>query len=288
MIAVAEPVVITSELGARLLQKPALVLSGAGLSTDSGIPDYRSPESLAKKHTPMTFQRFRADEAARRHYWARSHVGWTNMRSVRPNSGHQAVADLQNLGAVTGVVTQNVDGLHQRAGSTEVLELHGTLSQVRCLSCRRAEPMDSFQQRQAELNPGFDERAARVNPDGDVELDPSQTTEFRPAACLHCDGVLKTDVVFFGENVPAAVVSRAWQLLEEADSLLVLGSSLTVFSGYRFVDGARKAGKPVFIVNDGPTRADEIADLKLEGRLGTILPQVVSQVERLHGRSAAR
>lgn len=288
MIAVDGPAVITSELAARLLQKPALVLSGAGLSTDSGIPDYRSPESLARNHTPMTFQRFRDDAAARRHYWARSHVGWTNMRKVQPNPGHQAVASLQELGVVTGVVTQNVDGLHQRAGADDVLELHGTLSRVRCLNCRRTEPMTSFQRRQAELNPDFEQQAGRVNPDGDVELDPEQTSGFRPAACLHCGGVLKTDVVFFGENVPAEVVSRAWQMLEEAESLLVLGSSLTVWSGYRFAEGAARNGKPVFIVNDGPTRADDMAELKLEGRLGTILPQLVSQVERLRGRVSSR
>lgn len=283
-MAVNETSIVSSELAGRLLQRPALVLSGAGLSTDSGIPDYRSPEALARNHTPMTFQRFRDDESARRHYWARSHVGWANMRSVVPNMGHQAVADLQNLGTVTGVVTQNVDGLHQRAGSGDVLELHGTLSQVRCLDCRLAEPMASFQRRQAELNPGFEQLAARLNPDGDVELEAAETQDFKPAVCLHCGGVLKTDVVFFGENVPAGVVTRAWQMLEGAASLLVLGSSLTVWSGYRFVEGAHKVGKPVFIVNDGPTRADELAELKLEGRLGVILPEVVSATQRLRGR----
>src|SRR5690554_270862 len=284
MIAVISKDVMSQELAGRLLQMPALVLSGARLSTDSGIPDYRSPESLARKHTPMTFQRFRGEAEARRHYWARSHVGWANMRSVQPNSGHKAVAELQALGVVSGVITQNVDGLHQRAGSSDVLELHGTLSRVRCLHCRRTEPMQSFQRRQAELNPDFSRRAARLNPDGDVELQPDQTEDFEPAVCLHCGGVMKTDVVFFGENVPADVVDRAWQMLEEADSLLVLGSSLTVFSGYRFAEGAVRRGKPVFIINDGPTRADELASLKMEGRLGTILPQVVSHVERLQGR----
>lgn len=264
-------------LAQQLQQRPALVLSGAGLSTESGIPDYRSPEALARPREPMRFQEFRSDERARQHYWARSHVGWSHMRRVEPNAGHYAVAELQQAGAASGVLTQNVDGLHQRAGSTDVIELHGSLARVRCLECRQTESMSSFQNRLRELNPGYSEQAAQLNPDGDVELTRDDTRNFRLAACLNCGGVLKTDVVFFGENVPKPIVEQAWRELAAADSLLVLGSSLTVFSGFRFAERAHRDGKPVFIINDGPTRADEFAELKLEGRLGTLLPQLAAE-----------
>lgn len=267
-----------ADLAERLKAGPALVLSGAGLSTESGIPDYRSPEALARPREPMRYQAFVAEEAARQHYWARSHVGWRSMRSVEPNAGHHAVTELQRLGVVTAVLTQNVDGLHQRAGSSNVVELHGSLARVRCLNCRRAEPMASFQRRLQHLNPGYALRAAQLNPDGDVELDETDTRGFRLANCLNCGGPLKTDVVFFGENVPAAVVDQAWQLLDDAESLLVLGSSLTVFSGYRFAERAHRDGKEVLIINDGPTRADELAALKLEGRLGVLLPALVTEL----------
>ena len=267
-----------AELAARLEARPALVLSGAGLSTESGIPDYRSPEALARAREPMRYQAFVADSAARQHYWARSHVGWSTMCRVEPNAGHHAVSELQKLGVVTGVLTQNVDGLHQRAGSSNVLELHGSLARVRCLNCRQPETMTSFQRRLRELNPGYARQAAQLNPDGDVELNREDTRGFRAASCLNCGGPLKTDVVFFGENVPKPVVEQAWQLLAGAESLLVLGSSLTVFSGYRFAERAHREGKAVLIINDGPTRADEFADLKLEGRLGTLLPELVREL----------
>lgn len=269
------------ELAGELLRFPALVLSGAGISTDSGIPDYRSKESLARNRTPMTFQRFSRSADERRHYWARSHAGWLHMRQVEPNAGHEAVARLEAAGLVTGVLTQNVDGLHQRAGSKEVLELHGSLATVRCLNCGQTEPMRQFQERLAELNPDFSQADARLNPDGDVELEPGQTADFTVADCLNCAGVMKTDVVYFGENVPAARVDRAFQMLADADSVLVLGSSLAVRSGLRFAERAHAGNKPVFIINDGPTRADGIAQLKLEGRLGELLPELLHQAEQL-------
>lgn len=264
------------DLALALMDDPALVLSGAGLSTESGIPDYRSPQALARKREPMRYQLFRTSSRARRHYWARSHVAWQAMRTVRPNPGHFAVRQLELAGAVTGVITQNVDGLHQAAGSEDVLELHGTLSRVRCLDCGEREGMDAWQARLGTLNPGFTQLQAAANPDGDAELTESQTAAFNVAHCLNCGGVMKTDVVFFGENVPVPVVERAWALLEAADSLLVLGSSLTVWSGYRFAEGAVQRGKPLFIINDGPTRADGLAVLKLSGRLGTVLPAVAA------------
>ncbi len=266
------------DLAARLRQRPALVLSGAGISTDSGIPDYRSPEALARPREPMRFQQFQASGVVRQHYWARSHVGWAHMRQVEPNAGHFAVAELQSAGVVTAVLTQNVDGLHQRAGSGDVVELHGSLARVRCLNCRQTEPMREFQRRLRELNPGFADQAAVINPDGDVELDEQQTSGFTVATCLNCGGVLKTDVVFFGENVPRPIVEQAWQLLAEAGSLLVLGSSMTVFSGFRFAERAQREGKEVLIINDGPTRADDFASVKLEGRLGDLLPALVRRI----------
>lgn len=266
-------------LAEQLRTRPALLLTGAGISTDSGIPDYRSPAALANPREPMRFQTFLRDQTARQHYWARSHVGWKHMSVVQPNSGHIACARLQAAGLATGVLTQNVDGLHQLAGSTEVLELHGTISQVRCLSCRQTEPMTSYQSRLLRLNPGFSAQAGALNPDGDTELAPEDTAGFQVADCLNCGGIMKTDVVFFGENVPAPVVSAAWKMLQEAKSLLVLGSSLTVRSGYRFVEGAYQQDKPVFIINDGQTRADDLALIKLEGRLAPLLDSLLELLD---------
>ncbi|HKI56381.1 MAG TPA: NAD-dependent protein deacetylase [Trueperaceae bacterium] len=263
-----------------LAGRRVLVLSGAGLSTESGIPDYRGPDSARRKGTPITYQEFTRSEAARRRYWARSFLGWPAMRAKRPNDGHRAIARLEHAGVVCGVLTQNVDGLHHAAGSRRVLELHGTLASVRCLRCDRLEPRDAVQHRLAAANPDFAGHEATMAPDGDAELAPDLEAGFEPVRCRGCGGVLKPDVVFFGENVPRPRLERSWAMLADAGVLLVLGSSLTVRSGYRYVVRAAAEGLPVAIVNDGPTRGDGDASVRLGGRLGRVLPALS---ERLLG-----
>lgn len=252
----------------------ALVLSGAGISTESGIPDYRGPSSAGRERRPITYQEFVRSEDARRRYWARSFAGWPFMEARRPNAGHRAVAALEAAGLVDGVVTQNVDGLHQRAGSRTVVELHGSLREVRCLRCGAVEARAALQERLAALNPGFVEAAPRYAPDGDADVPDDVVASFRVAPCAVCGGVLKPQVVFFGENVPPATYEAARDMVDAARSLVVVGSSLAVRSGYRFVLQAKGAGKPVAVLNDGPTRADGDADVKVEGRLGELLPDL--------------
>lgn len=242
-----------------------LVLSGAGVSTESGIPDYRGPTSVQR--TPMTYQAFVGSASARRRYWARSHLGWEVIGSAQPNRGHAAVAALQAKGQLHAIITQNVDGLHQAAGARDVLELHGALSSVICLSCDQRCTRSEHATRLREANPGFSPDA-RALPDGDVDL--SDVEHFRVVDCF-CGGLLKPDVVFFGENVPAYKVEQAFAWTESARSVLVLGSSLTVRSGYRFVLRAAKLGIPVAIINQGPTRADELATIKVDAPLGETL-----------------
>ncbi len=254
----------------------ALVLSGAGLSTESGIPDYRGPDGERRAAHPMTYQEFARSADARRRYWARSYLGWPAMRAKHPNAGHRAVAGLEAAGYVGGVLTQNVDGLHQAAGSRTVLELHGALARVRCLACGGEEARDEVQRRLARANPGFAASRAELAPDGDARLAPELERAFEPVACRLCGGVLKPDVVFFGENVTRATLERSWAMLDDAEVLLVLGSSLTVRSGYRYVVAARTRGTPVAIVNDGVTRGDEDADVRVGGRLGAVLPALVA------------
>jgi NAD-dependent SIR2 family protein deacetylase len=252
------------------------VLSGAGLSTESGIPDYRGPNGTLTRHTPMTYQTFTRDPAARRRYWARSHVGWRTMARAAPNDGHRAVAELERRGLVTGVITQNVDGLHQSAGARAVTELHGSLHQVVCLDCGDSISRTELDTRLGQANPHFDARVTRVNPDGDVDLADEQLDDFHPVSCQTCPGgLLKPDVVFFGETVPAPRVADCFALVENARLLLVLGSSLTVMSGRRFVLRAAKLGIPVAIVNRGSTRGDGYATLTLDAPLGTVLPELV-------------
>ncbi len=260
------------DLALLLKNHRTLVLSGAGLSTESGIPDYRSPERLAKPRTPMRYQEFANSASARQRYWARSFRGWQNVGRAEPNAGHKSLARLEHAGVVGGVLTQNVDGLHQRAGSRMVLELHGNLRVVRCLGCGSLEPRRNLQTRMSDLNPQVSSFWNDVAPDGDAEVPQELISGFCVPACQGCGGVLKPDVVFFGENVPRQRLERAWGMLEKAEALLVVGSSLTVFSGYRFVERAAKEGKPVAIVNLGPTRGDALAALKVDGRLGEVLP----------------
>ncbi len=244
-----------------LAGRSLVALTGAGLSTDSGIPDYRGPGSVNR--TPMTYQEFVSGERARQRYWARSHVGWARMARAAPNDGHRALADLQRTGVLTGLITQNVDGLHTAAGHRAVIDLHGRIADVVCLSCRRVSPRDELQRRFTALNPGFVEAAGATAaaPDGDAELD--AVGRFRLAPCPACGGPLKPDVVFFGENVPKDRVARAYALVDGAGALLVAGSSLTVMSGLRFVRHAHKHGIPVVIVNRGTTRGDGLAAVRV-------------------------
>jgi NAD-dependent SIR2 family protein deacetylase len=257
-----------------------LVLSGAGLSTESGIPDYRGPTGRLNPATPMTFQEFTASPAARQRYWARSHRGWQRIEQARPNNGHQAVARLQRAGLLSGIITQNVDGLHQAAGARGVIELHGGLNRVMCLCCRAISARDELDERLVAANPGA--RAALstgpVKPDGDVELAEPEIASFRLVDCLDCGaGPLKPDVVFFGENVPPERVASCYALVEASRLLLVLGSSLTVASGFRFVRRAAARGVPVAIVNQGATRGDPLADVLLDGPLGALLPALAAE-----------
>jgi NAD-dependent SIR2 family protein deacetylase len=264
-----------------------VVLAGAGCSTESGIPDYRGPDSKPRSRAPIQYLEFTRDERARIRYWTRSAVGWPRIANAAPNRSHHALARLERAGLLAGVITQNVDGLHFKAGSERVVELHGSLSQVCCLSCRARFSRDAYQERLLGANPEWAlhlnailARQAEVEaaPDGDAALPDHLADDFRVPPCVACDGICKPDVVFFGENVPPDRVAHAWQLFESAGVLLVIGSSLTVFSGRRFTERARVQGMPVGIINVGPTRADEFAAVRVEGRLGEVLPSVVEQL----------
>lgn len=253
-----------------------LVLSGAGLSTDSGIPDYRGP--TARRYTPMTYQTFTRDPDARRRYWARSQLGWRTIAGAEANAGHRSVGDLQRMGLLHGIVTQNVDGLHQAGGAVDVIELHGNLARVICLSCGRTGDRTDLDVRLRAANPGFDPGAVTINPDGDADLADAALATFRPVDCQICSGTLKPDVVFFGESVPRDRVALCFSLVESARALMVLGSSLTVMSGRRFVLRAVKNGIPVAIVNQGPTRADDVATVRVDAPLGRVLPALLQMV----------
>jgi NAD-dependent SIR2 family protein deacetylase len=258
-----------------LARRPLVALTGAGLSTDSGIPDYRGPGS--PRRTPMTYQEFLSGEAAQRRYWARSHVGWARMAHAAPNAGHRALAALERCGALHGLITQNVDGLHQAAGSRAVIDLHGRIADVVCVRCGERGTRAALQERLAALNPGFVEaagNAVEAAPDGDAEL--AAVDGFRLAWCTGCGGALKPDVVFFGENVPRERVARAYAMVDAAAALLVAGSSLTVMSGLRFVRHAHKAGIPVVIVNRGDTRGDELAAVRVEAGCSETLAAVAA------------
>ncbi|MET9952484.1 NAD-dependent protein deacetylase [Streptomyces sp. NPDC006339] len=256
-----------------------LVLSGAGISTESGIPDYRGEGGSLSRHTPMTYQDFTASAQARRRYWARSHLGWRTFGRARPNAGHRAVAAFGRHGLLTGVITQNVDGLHQAAGSEDVVELHGSLGRVVCLSCRALSTRRELAERLEEANAGFEPVSAAINPDGDADLTDEQIGDFRVLPCTICGGVLKPDVVFFGEAVPPERVAHCRDLIQRAAALLVLGSSLTVMSGLRFVRQAAQAGKPVLIINRDPTRGDAHAVTRVALPLGTALTTVAERLD---------
>ena len=240
------------------------VLTGAGCSTSSGIPDYRDAGGKWKRMPPVTYQAFMAEETTRRRYWARSLIGWRRFRQARPNAAHRALARLEAMGKCGVLLTQNVDRLHQAAGSVRVIDLHGRLDLVRCMGCERRMSRDELQRDLCQLNAEWLGLDAADAPDGDADLESADFSSFRVPPCRGCGGVLKPDVVFFGENVPRDRVDAALRHLDEAEAMLVVGSSLMVYSGYRFVEKAARAGKPAAAVNLGQTRADGLLALKVE------------------------
>jgi NAD-dependent SIR2 family protein deacetylase len=240
------------------------ILTGAGCSTRSGIPDYRDADGQWKRRQPVTYQAFMGEEATRRRYWARSLIGWRRIRSARPNDAHRALARLEAAGRSELLLTQNVDRLHQAAGSAKVIDLHGRLDLVRCMGCEQRTSRDEFQDELGRLNAGWLGLGAADAPDGDADLEGADFSAFAVPSCRRCDGVLKPDVVFFGENVPRDRVDAARRHLMQADAMLVVGSSLMVYSGFRFVQWAADAGKPAAAINLGRTRADGLVALKVE------------------------
>ncbi|GAA1259987.1 NAD-dependent protein deacetylase [Arthrobacter pascens] len=258
------------------------LLTGAGLSTDSGIPDYRGPDSPPR--SPMTYQEFVRDAGNRQRYWARNHIGWSHLRRADPNAGHAAVARLERRGLLTGLITQNVDRLHEDAGSVNVVDLHGRFDQVICLDCRRTYSRRLLAGVLEELNPAFLERAmesgvVEIAPDADATVEDSELIRsFVVAKCPACGGVLKPDFVYFGENVPKDRVERAYSMVDEAGALLVAGSSLSVMSGLRFVRHAAKQGKPVVIINRGETRGDDLATVKLAAGVSEALAWLAEEL----------
>ncbi|WP_077088664.1 SIR2 family NAD-dependent protein deacylase [Mycobacterium rhizamassiliense] len=267
------------ELVALLAGRRVAVLTGAGMSTDSGIPDYRGPDSPPSN--PMTIRQFTSDPVFRQRYWARNHVGWRHMHDTLPNAGHRSLAALEDSGVVTGVITQNVDLLHTKAGSQNVINLHGTYAQVVCLSCAHTMSRAALAEQLEALNPGFVERAEAIGglavaPDADAVI--TDTASFRYLDCPRCAGMLKPDIVYFGENVPKDTVAQAYSLLDQSEALLVAGSSLTVFSGYRFVRHAAALKIPVAIINRGPTRGDDLATVKVDGGCSELLTLLATEL----------
>lgn len=257
--------------------RTAAVLTGAGLSTDSGIPDYRGEG--AEPRTPMTFQMFLSDERARKRYWAGSHLGWRRFTSVVPNAGHRALVDLEQSGQINGVITQNVDGLHSDAGSRHVVELHGAMDTVICLACGQAFGRDSVAERLEAANPILaTPQSVRLAPDGDADV--GEIDDFVVPACTVCGGMLKPNVVFFGEFVPTETFAEAAALVAAADVLIVAGSSLTVNSGIRLLEQARRAGKPIVIVNRGATKGDARAVVKIDAGTSEVLAELAERLSR--------
>ncbi|MES3025876.1 MAG: NAD-dependent protein deacetylase [Pseudomonadota bacterium] len=254
--------------------REVVVLTGAGLSTASGIPDYRDKDGVRRGTPPVQGPDFRRREAVRKRYWARSMVGWPLLERARPNAGHLALAELEADGAIASLITQNVDGLHQRAGSVRLTELHGNIHAVVCLDCHAQFPRAFVQTQLERANPTLAGTSALPAPDGDAALEPAALDDFHVPNCIYCAGTLKPDVVFFGDGVPPACTARAMDQLARADALLVVGSSLTVFSGFRFCRIAAAAGKPIAAVNLGRTRADELLELKLVAGAEDVLPML--------------
>jgi NAD-dependent SIR2 family protein deacetylase len=253
------------------------VLTGAGISTASGIPDYRGPDGLWKRSAPITYQAFVRDAAMRARYWLRSFVGWPAVARARPNRAHEALVELEAQGRITALVTQNVDALHARAGQRALVDLHGCIDQVICLDCGTRVARMDVQQRLAGAHPEWTDLTAAIAPDGDADLEHANLHDFRPPSCLQCGGLLKPDVVFFGENVPRERVAAAQDALRIADAMLVVGSSLMVYSGYRFARMAHAAGMPLALLTRGTTRADGLATLKLDADCVAVLTGAVAR-----------
>jgi len=255
-----------------LAGKKLWVITGAGISTDSGIPDYRGEGRVARH--PMTYDIFLGSFEAQQRYWARSYVGWSRIALAKPNPGHFALASAESQGALSYLITQNVDGLHQEAGSKSVIDLHGRLDRVICLGCQKIISRTEMDERLQELNPEISKDSnVEFTPDGDAEIEGTQ--DFKVPACGACSGILKPDVVFFGESVPTDRVELALSQLADCDAVLVAGSSLTVNSGFRFIKQASKSGKPIVIVNIGPTRADQLAIAKIEANTSLALERLL-------------
>lgn len=257
-----------------------LVLTGAGVSTGSGLPDYRGQDAAPR--SPMTYQEFAGSAASRNRFWTRSAVGWRRFAAAAPNRCHHAIAALADQLDITGVVTQNVDGLHQSAGSSNVIELHGSLSRVRCLGCEETRSQADFQQELVEANPQLtaliaSTQDAELRPDGDSEI--SEIAQLQVPPCSRCGGIMKPDVVFFGETIPKATSQQAQELLQQSQCVLVLGTTLSVMSALRLVRQATKAAKPVVLLNDGATRADELPLIRLSGRIETVLDGWLRELE---------
>jgi NAD-dependent SIR2 family protein deacetylase len=260
-----------------------LVLTGAGLSTASGIPDYRDKDGVRRGRTPIQGPDFRKSEAVRRRYWARSMAGWPTLAQAAPNVGHRALAELEAAGRIDSLVTQNVDGLHQRAGSRRLIELHGNIHGVVCLECRTLYERAAIQDWLKEANPelaasaaaGADSVVPEARPDGDAEVELDALQDFHMPSCERCGGTLQPDVIFFGDNIPPQRTADALAMMAEADALLVVGSSLMVFSGYRFCKLAAEAGKPIAAINLGKTRADDLIGLKVEASATDVLPKLL-------------
>ena len=267
-------------LVALLAGRQVVALTGAGCSTESGIPDYRGPGSSGAPRHPIQHDAFLRRPEVRQRYWARATRGWPTLAAARPNPAHLALAALERAGALVGVITQNVDRLHHQAGSQNVIELHGALADVACLGCGAHEPRARLHARLLAANPAFAAGPARPTPDGDAELGDDHTG-FRVLPCEACGGVLKPDVVFFGGTVAPMVVEAALALVREADVLLVVGSSLTVFSGFRFVRRAHDWGVPIGIVNLGPSRGDPLAAVRVDARAGQVLPALARAFSRI-------
>ncbi|GAA4661264.1 Sir2 family NAD-dependent protein deacetylase [Gordonia humi] len=277
-VADTDPAGRAVEAAAALDGRRTVVLTGAGVSTPSGIPDYRSPDATPRN--PMTIDQFRGSPDFRRHYWARNHLGWRHMDAATPNAAHLAITDLQHAGIVTGVITQNVDMLHLKAGTRPVLDLHGSYGRVVCLDCGVRISRHRLAERLEDANPGFADRvrgagAIEVAPDADAVL--HDTADFVMVDCASCGGVLKPDIVYFGETVPAEVTAHAYEMVDDAEAMLVAGSSLTVMSGLRFVRRAADAGKPVVIVNRGGTRGDRLATVKVDHRCEIVIPLILNE-----------
>ena len=264
------------QLQAYLAGRRFLVLTGAGISTPSGIPDYRDSDGVRRGRQPMMYQEFLAQAEARRRYWARAMLGWPRVRQARPNAAHEALAQLQARQRITGLITQNVDTLHDQAGSQDVIELHGSLHRVLCLDCGQRSERQQIQRLMETETPYLADVDAVQAPDGDTLLDPAFEARFQVPRCPHCGGErLKPDVVFFGENVAPLTATRALQAVEQADGLLVVGSSLMAYSAFRLCRAIKDQGKPLLAINRGKTRADELLDLKLEEPCEQLLPLLI-------------